>query len=498
MSRQWKQRLVALVALATGCGRAEVVVGSKAFTEPVILGEMVRLLAGEAGVTSAHHMRLGDTSKTWNGLLVGELDVYVEYTGTLTQELLVEERLTSEEQLRESLARRGLRMTRSLGFQNGYALGMREAQAQELGIRTISDLQKHPSLRVGASNAFLDRADGWRALKRRYNLPFETPRGMDQTLTYRGLAEGSLDVIVPYTTDAEVLRYNVRLLQDDRKFFPAYDAVFLYRADLEERHPEVVKQLRRLEGKIDEKTMQLLNSRTNTDRVPEVVAAADFLNARLGLQLAPQAETRLDRLLTMTGQHLRLVGVSLAVALLVALPLGVLAARNEWLGQVILALTGVVQTFPALALLSVLIVLMREIGFWPAVVALTLYSLLPIVRNTYTGLRDIPLSVRESAEALGLSGGARLWLIELPLASRAILAGVKTAAVINVGFATLGGLVGAGGYGVAIVAGLNRDDWRLLLEGAIPAVVLALLVQGACEVAERLLVPRGLRLQVAE
>jgi osmoprotectant transport system permease protein len=491
--------LAALALAAAGCGRADFVVGSKAFAEPIILGEMARLLAADAGVSADHKRNLGDTSKTWTGLLAGELDAYVEYTGTLTQELLVDEKIRTEEHLREALARRGLKMTKSLGFRNNYALGMREAQARDLGIRKISDLVRHPKLKVGCSNAFIDRADGWHALKRRYNLPFDTPKGMEQSASYLGLAAGDLDVIVPYTTDAGVLRYNVRLLEDDKKFFPAYDAVFLYRADLEARHPKAVEQLRRLEGTIDERTMQRLNDRaTGSGADDPTVIAADFLRERFGLRVEARAETRLDRILRMTRDHLKLVGVSLVAAILLAVPLGVVAARKEWLGQGVLALTGVVQTFPALALLSVLIALMGKIGFWPAVVALTLYSLLPIVRNTYTGLHDIPLSVRESAEALGLSAWAKLRLVELPMASRAMMAGIKTAAVINVGFATLGGLVAAGGYGEAIVAGLNRLDWTLLLEGAVPAVVLALLVQGLCELAERLLVPRGLRLKPAE
>jgi osmoprotectant transport system permease protein len=153
---------------------------------------------------------------------------------------------------------------------------------------------------------------------------------------------------------------------------------------------------------------------------------------------------------------------------------------------------------PALALLGFLLVLLRRTGPVPAIVALYLYSLLPIVRNTYAGLSDVPLQVRESAEALGLSPFARLYLIELPMASRSILAGIKTSAVINVGFATLGGLIGAGGYGQPIITGLSKNDYALILEGAVPAVLMALAVQGLFEVAERFLVPRGLRLKPAE
>jgi osmoprotectant transport system permease protein len=203
-----------------------------------------------------------------------------------------------------------------------------------------------------------------------------------------------------------------------------------------------------------------------------------------------------DRLVRATGQHLALVGVSLTAAILIAVPLGVLGARRRKVGEAILAATGVVQTIPSLALLVFLIPLLG-IGPRPAIAALFLYSLLPIVRNTYAGLHDIPLHIRESAEALGLPGFARLRLIELPLAARAILAGIKTAAVINVGTATLGGFIGAGGYGEVIFTGLYKDDRGLILQGAIPTAVLALLVQGLFELAERYLVPKGLRLQPA-
>jgi osmoprotectant transport system permease protein len=189
-----------------------------------------------------------------------------------------------------------------------------------------------------------------------------------------------------------------------------------------------------------------------------------------------------------------LVGISLAAAITVAIPLGIAAARRPRLGAVILSGAGVIQTIPSLALL-VFMIPWLGLGAKPALVALFLYSLLPIIRNTATGLRDIPPSLRESAEALGLPPGARLRQIELPLASRAILAGIKTAAVINVGTATIGALIAAGGFGQPILTGVRLYDLSMILfEGAIPAAVLALAVQGAFDLAERFLVPRGLRL----
>ena len=378
MARSCPWLVPLLIVAFPGYGHAKpiaVQVGSKAFTESVILGELARLLVVDAGFPAIHHSRLGDTSKTWNGLLVGELDVYVEYTGTLTRELLDKENVRTPDDLGAALAKRGLKISRSLGFRNNYALGMREDHAAGLGIRTISDLKRHPTLRLGLSHAFIERDDGWRGLRSAYQLPFPRPEGMEHSLAYKGLVAANIDVIDLYTTDAEIARYGLRVLKDDRAFFPAYDAVLLYRADLETKSPAAVRAMLRLEGTIDEPTMQRLNSRTNTDRVPEAAVAADFLREKLSVDVEVVHETLFDRLLSATGKHAWLVSVSLFFAIVVAVPLGVVAAREPILGQVILTSVSVVQTFPALALLSVLIVILHRIGPAPAIVALFVYSL---------------------------------------------------------------------------------------------------------------------------
>jgi osmoprotectant transport system permease protein len=390
-------------------------------------------------------------------------------------------------------------MSRSLGFSNGYALGMKEEKAAEVGIRTISDLKRDDErirkLRLGLSNPFIKRADGWEALKARYQLPFRTPNGMEHALAYKALQTGGLDVIDLYTTDAEIVRYNLRVLEDDLHFFPNYDAVIVYRADLAERAPKALAAMLRLEGQITAPTMQELNRRAKMDRQHEEVVAASFLREHLNIDVKVHVETLWERLFWRTGQHLTLVLSSLVLAIALAVPLGVAAARRPVIGQVILGVVGILQTIPGLALLALLIIPFGGTGRGPTIAALTIYSLLPIVRNTYTGLHDVPLQLRESAAALGLTRWARLRLVELPMASRTILAGIKTAAVINVGFATLGGLVGAGGYGDVIMNGVQRDDYKLIAEGAIPAMALALVMQGLFELAERFLVPRGLRLR---
>jgi osmoprotectant transport system permease protein len=505
--RGWVLLILGVASLLplAGCGRRSlsgqgpvVHIGAKAFPESQILGEMLRLLARETGADVGEVRSLGDTAKVWNALQVGQIDAYCEYRGTLTQQVLAGEEVGTTAALRRALARRGLRMSRSLGFSNSYGLGMKKERAEKLGIRTISDLITRPSLKFGLSAPFLDRPDGWQALRKFYGLPQDSREGMEHTLAYTALDNGTLDVTDVYTTDAEIRRRNLLVLADDRHFFPSYEAIILYRADLGRRAPEVVDGLLRLEGTIDEETMIGLNARVAAGEGSPVRVAADFLGEKTGMHVEVVDEEMWQRVWQRTWQHLLLVSVSLALAIVVAVPLGVLSAYRPRLGLVVLGAVGIIQTIPALALLVLLLVLMRRIGPEPAIAALFLYSLLPIVRNTSAGLHDISPSVRESAEALGLSRWARLRLVELPLASRSILAGVKTAAVINVGYATLGGLIGAGGYGQPIMDGVTRNDPRLILEGAVPAVVMALLVQALFEAAERLVVPRGLRLKPAE
>jgi osmoprotectant transport system permease protein len=304
---------------------------------------------------------------------------------------------------------------------------------------------------------------------------------MEHDLAYRGLAAGSIDVIDLYSTDAEIDYYHLRRLKDDRGYFPRYEAVILYRQGL---RAAAVSALARLDGALDEDSMAALNAEVKIDGRPATAVATAFLRERLGTRVVLREDGRLRRFLDRTVEHLRLVGISLAAALLIAIPLGVLAYLKPRLGEIVLAATSIVQTIPALALL-VLLIPWLGIGAKPAIAALFLFSLLPIVRNTQAGLKNLPPDVRESAMALGLPTAARLRLIELPLAAPSILAGIKTAAVINVGTATLGALIGAGGYGEPILTGIRLDDMGLILEGAVPAAALALLVQGGFELAER-------------
>lgn len=473
-----------------------ITVGSKGFTESVILGEMLRHLAQQTG-TEAHHQRqLGGTSVLWNALLSGEIDAYPEYTGTLLQEILAKENLQTEAELRQALTERGLRMTAALGFNNTYAVGMKAELAERLKLRTISDLKNHPELVLGFGSEFMDRADGWPGLQQRYQLPQQNVRGLDHDLAYRGIASGSLQVTDLYATDAEIAYYKLLALEDDLNYFPVYNAVILYRADLAQHSPEVVAMFKRLTGRIDAPTMSRMNAQVKLNGEPESSVAAGFLKLALNLEVDYRIQTVWQRFWQHTGEHLVLVCISLSVAILLAIPLGILAARHERLGHVVLGVASIIQTIPSLALFVFMIPILG-IGGPPAIVALFLYSLLPIIRNTHAGLKDIPLAIVESAQALGLPSRARLRIVELPLATRAILAGIKTSAVINVGTATLAALIGAGGYGQPILTGIRLDNTSLILQGAIPAAALALLVQGLFELIERGLLPRGLHIQTS-
>lgn len=491
MTRWGLALMLASIAVSVSAA-SPVVVGSKTFTESVVLGEIAMLAAREADHPARHRRGLGGTRILWRALLDGEIDLYPEYTGTLKLEILQLSADADDMALRAALATHGLAMTASLGFDNSYALGMRKKWAETLDIVRISDLRAHADLRFGFSSEFMDRSDGWPGLRRAYRLPQTQANGLDHDLAYRGLASGALDVIDLYRTDAEIAYYDLTVLDDDRRYFPAYEAVFLYRDDLASRAPDWVSRLNQLSGRIDAGTMRTLNARVKLDGESEVAVAADWLGVA-----APGSRGLMQRLARRTFEHLALVGVSLGLAIALALPLGVLAARRPRLGQVVLSATGLLQTLPSLAVF-VFMIPVFGIGAPPAIAALFLYSLLPIVRNTHAGLTGIPIELRETAAAIGLPARARLWRVELPLAMRPILAGIKTAAVINVGTATLGALIGAGGYGQPILTGIRLDDLALILEGAIPAAVLALLVQGLFEAIERALTPRGLRLQARQ
>ncbi len=472
-------------------------VGSKRFTESYILGEVIARSAQRVpGVQAEHKPGLGNTAILFAALKSGAIDVYPDYTGTIALELLGLSRVPGLEELNRQLAAHGLEAGIFLGFGNAYALAMREEQAAKRDIRNIADLKAFGAARLGLSPEFLNRKDGWPALREAYDLDGLPVRGLEHGLAYEALSKGQVDVIDVYTTDPKIVSNGLRVLDDNQRFFPEYEAVLVYRADLPQRHPAAWAQLTKLQGSITAADMMAMNAAVELQGRSFAAVATERVQAKPG---APNTDAASGLaavlfgpdLMRLTLEHLLLVCASLLLSVAVGVPLGIWAQRAPRTGAWILALTGVLQTVPSLALLAFLITVLDRIGAVPAILALFLYALLPVVRATETALAGVGSDMRDAGRALGLDSRQLMRLIELPLAMPGVLAGIKTAAVINVGTATVAAFIGAGGYGERIVAGLAVNDHKLLLAGAIPAALLALLLEWGFRGLDRRLLRRN-------
>ena len=489
---------IAFACAALAAHARPTVVGSKRFTESYVLGEVIRETLQAQGLQAEHRPGLGNTGVLEQALSSGAVDLYPEYTGTIVRELLKRDAPGNPTlaELNAWLAPRGLKAAVPLGFNNTYALAMLESRAAALGVSNISDLAgpRASGLRLGLSHEFLERGDGWPALQRAYRLPLVPGAGLDHGLAYDAVRAGKVDLIDIYATDAKVGRYALRVLVDDRAFFPKYDAVLLMRAEFDPA------PLARLAGRIDAASMIAMNAAVELDGQSFTQVAQRFLagpgaGSSSNAATAPQSARRTvwqrlfaDDLGRLAWQHVMLVFGSLAVAVGVGVPLGVAAWKWPRSAGWVLGVVAVLQTIPSLALLAFLIAALGSIGFVPALIALFLYALLPIVRNTHAGLQGVPAGLAQAAASLGLTPAQALREVQLPLALPTVLAGVKTAAVINVGTATVAAFIGAGGFGERIVAGLAVNDSAAMLAGALPAAAMALVVQALFDAIERRLV----------
>ncbi len=463
--------------------------GSKRFTESYILAEVLAQTASPLMATPPVVRRgLGNTAIVYEALRSGSIDLYAEYTGTIALEILKSDKPMDRAAINAALEPLGLGVAITFGFNDGYALAMRADRADCLGVRTLADLANHPELKLGLSNEFIGRADGWKGLAAQYRLP-QSPAGLDHGLAYDAIGARQVDVIDIYTTDAKIDSLGLRVLLDDRQYFPRYDALVLYRLDVPARFPVAWAAMQKLEGRIDERAMIAMNARAELQGEGFEVIARDFLKGGIAVTGQRGFASKLfgPDFARLTRQHLLLVGASVAMALLVAVPLAILVFPHVRLRAAVLGLAGLLQTVPSLALLAVLISLMGAIGTLPALIALTLYALLPIMRNTVTGLNEVPQGLRQAATALGMTSRQNLWLVQLPLALPTLVAGVRTATTIAIGTATIAAFIGAGGYGERIVTGLALNDRSLLLAGALPAAGLALLSEAVFEMIEWLM-----------
>ncbi|MEZ6037295.1 MAG: glycine betaine ABC transporter substrate-binding protein [Planctomycetota bacterium] len=467
-------------------------VGGKNFTESAVMAElMAQTIEAHSSLRVERRTNLGGTMICWGALVAGEIDLYAEYTGTAWATILGHTDAATGRWPtffavdRECRAAEGVRWLAPFGFDNTYALAMPRALAERLDVRRISDLLPHMArLRAGFGIEFGSRADGYPGLRATYGLEFGTVRTLEHALAYEAIVAGELDVIDAYSTDGKLLRYDLVVLEDDRAFFPPYQAAPVVREALLREHPEIEPALARLAFRIDDATAQRLNLAVEDQGVSAYDAARTFL-VEQGIVggKAPEARPRRAGLFALLAarwpdllrwlwQHVMLTVVSVLLAAAVAIPLGVVAVSRPRLRQMLLAAAGVLQTVPSLALLALLIpVLGLDVG--TAIAALFLYALLPILRNTCTGLAGVGDDLIDAARGMGLLPRQVLLRVQLPLAWSTILAGVRTSTVIGVGVATLAAFVGAGGLGTAILDGLYLGDVDLILLGALPAALLA-------------------------
>ncbi|NNE09366.1 MAG: ABC transporter permease subunit [Gemmatimonadetes bacterium] len=491
--------LAALAALAPVSAHAQdpIRVGSKNFTEGYILGELLAQALERDGIAVERRFGLGGTLVCYEALRNGEIDLYPEYSGTIEQAILKRETRSSFSDLQKIVrTETGLALFPSLGFDNTYAIAVRRETAASLSLASIGDLAAHPSLAIAFSHEFLNRQDGWPGLAARYGLP-QKPAGIEHGLAYEAMRTRKLDATDCYSTDGDIQKYDLVLLADDRAYFPEYQAAPLVAPDVESR---VRPALERLAGAIDEAAMQAMNGRVLLEDRTFAEVAHRFFETRAGrneagvsnADRAPARESRLDAVIRRGARHLQLTLVALSLGILAAVPLGVLIYRTRALARPVLYLAGLLQTIPSIALLAFMIPVLG-IGFRPAIVALFLYALLPILRNTTAALLAIDPDLKRVARGIGLTAWQRLRHVEIPLAAPLILAGIKTAAVINIGTATLAAFIGAGGLGEPIVTGLALNDTSLILEGAIPAALLAILTELLFDLLENRIVPAHLK-----
>ncbi len=495
-----------------------IVVASKSFAESYVLAELFALVLEDAGYSVDRRLGMGETELVFRALVAGEIDVYPEYTGTGLLAMLGEEPSGGRDAVlrrvsAEFEARWGLRWLPPLGFQNGYAMALRPATADSLGLRTLSDLeQAAPGLVGGFSPGFIGRPDGLPGLEAR-GIRFGAARALLQAVKYAALTQGEVDIIDGYSTDGAVARYGLVVLHDDLAFFPPYDAAPLAGPGLYSDNPGAVLALSRLAGWIGEDVMTQANERVELGGLAVEEAArlllveTGFLDDA-GADASSAAETvaaeggRLsfrqrmwhDRsaLASQAVRHMLLVLGSLGAAILVALPAGLALERRRQWAEGALRFASLLQTIPSIALLAFMIPVFG-IGAAPAVAALFLYSLLPILRNTYTGLVEAAPDAVSAGRALGMTEWQILRNIRLPLAAPVVMAGIRTAAVINVGTATLAAFVGAGGLGDPIVAGLALSDPAMTVSGAAPAAAMALVVDYGLARAQAVVAPKGVR-----
>ena len=470
--------LLSLIVFSSGKSLANkntVTIGSKAFSESIIISELLAImLEKNHGFEVVRKHGLGGTQVAFEALKNGEIDVYPEYTGTGYVMLLGLSEKSTPEKIHEVVTeefknRFQLIWSKPLGFNNTYALAVKDNHAKLGDISKISELKNfEKTIKYASPHEYFERADGHPAFVKHYslNFPDSNVSAMEAGLMYKALANDLVDVGIVYSTDGRIDANNLTVLEDDLDFFPPYDAAFLTRKKALDKFPQLRESIEKLESSISESEMRKMNDQVDRLKLEAIDVAKNFLIDKGFI------EGQKEELKTATGffdyaiqrkaylgkvfaEHIYLSTVALILALCLSIPLGIFMTRSKKASQYIFPVLNTIQTIPSLALLGVLIPVIG-IGIFPAILALFLYALLPLVRNTYTGIKGIDPDLVEASKGIGLTDFQILRHVELPIALPVIIAGVRTAAVIVIGTATLAALIGAGGLGDPVFRGISR------------------------------------------
>ncbi len=486
------KKYILLILLLVSCANSQTIrVGAKHFNESYILAEIISQLLESNGYKVERNFNLGGTLVCFESLKNNELDIYPEYTGTISEAILKLNDKPGIHDLNEILkSELGLEISGSFGFNNTYAFAVKKKTAEKYNLKTISDLRAFPELKTAMSYEFIKRKDGWENLAEIYGLK-NKPVGIDHGLAYQSMDDGKIELTDIYSTDGEISKYDLVILKDDRNFFPAYLAVPFLRSKLD---PKIKDLVHRLSGTINDSLMRSMNAKVLYENKSFGEVANEFLksNKLINIETRYEKKSAADEIMEKTIRHLEITFISLLLAVIIAFPLGILLSAFPLLSKPVLYAAGLLQTIPSIALLAVMIPIFG-IGILPAVIALFLYALLPILRNTTIGIYSVDPVIKKVALGMGLTTWQKLRYVEIPLAMPSIFAGIKTAAVINIGTATLAAFIGAGGLGEFIVTGLALNDTSLILKGAIPAALLAILAEFLFELIEQMYIPKHLK-----
>jgi osmoprotectant transport system permease protein len=500
-------------SLGESFAKNPIVIGSKKFTESIILGEILSIILEEKyQETVVRKFGLGGTKIAFDALVNEDIHTYPEYTGTGYVMILKQDGENDPKKVFNIVnqlfqKKWDIHWSPPIGFNNTYALAVKKDNPSFTSIHKLSQLQNAvDKYSYAAPYEFMERKDGHTRFSNFYQLNFNQKNiiSMEAGLMYSAINEKKVDMVIVYSTDGRIKASQLKLLKDDKSFFPPYFASFLSKNSYLKKNPNLEKAQNLIGDLISESEMVEMNDHVDRLKEDPYQIAKNFLIYKEIIS-GVQRETKQKRnifsyawnkrnyLLQLLWQHVSISFMALSLGCLFSLPCGILVTRYKKLSKIIFPIINTIQTIPSVALLGFMIPLLG-IGFLPTIIALFLYSLLPIIRNTYTGIKSVDKSYLESAKGIGLSHFQILLKIEIPLALPFILSGVRTAAVIVIGTATLAALIGAGGFGDPIFRGVSTINSNLILIGAIPSALLAIVVDKLLASLENILVSKGLRL----